>query len=285
MRLIQLTNAGQLGDLAGPWDALWSDSDVASPAARAALIQLWLGAVSPRSRFHGLAVEQYDVLLAALPLVQTRVRGVLAAAGVVGNCWSAAGQLLVHPAATDDALDLLVHGIDRAPLAAAVAGGDQSDVRRLAAIAGYFFCDRIGTAYEFRHDRDVGLIDITHDWPAYQASWTRNHARNLHKARRRLEQAGEVACVYAVRVRDEAQAETLLVRALDIEERSWKARRGTSVASHQTARSFITKQVRQLASWDAVGLLLSGSRRPLDRLRVRLSGQGCTPGAFEDGFR
>src|SRR5687767_11750777 len=115
MRLIQLTDAGQLAELAGPWDALWSASDVAAPAARAALVQLWLEHFAPRAKFRGLVVEQDDALLVALPLVQTRVRGVLAAGGVVGNCWSAAGQLLVHPTATDDALDLLVRGIDQLP--------------------------------------------------------------------------------------------------------------------------------------------------------------------------
>ena len=131
-------------------------------------------------------------------------------------------------------------------------------------------CDRIGTTYEFRHDRDVGLIDITQDWPAYEASWTRNHARNLHKARRRLEQAGEVA-FHAYRVRVEAQAEALLTRALDIEERSWKSHSGTSVANHETSRSFITQQARQLASWDA-----------LDFCFLDLDGRSI---AFEYGYR
>jgi CelD/BcsL family acetyltransferase involved in cellulose biosynthesis len=131
-------------------------------------------------------------------------------------------------------------------------------------------CDRIGTKNEFRHDRDVGLIDIAHDWPAYEASWTRNHARNLHKARRRLEQAGEVA-LHFHRVQDQAQAEALLQRAWDIEERSWKARSGTSLASHETARSFVTQQARQLASWDA-----------LEFCFLDLDGR---PIAFEYGYR
>jgi CelD/BcsL family acetyltransferase involved in cellulose biosynthesis len=72
-------------------------------------------------------------------------------------------------------------------------------------------------------------------------------------------------------VRDEAKAEALLARALDIEERSWKAGTGTSVASHPTARSFITRQARQLATWDA-----------LDFCFLDLDGR---PIAFEYGYR
>jgi CelD/BcsL family acetyltransferase involved in cellulose biosynthesis len=268
MRLIQLTNADQLSDLAGPWDALWRASEVAAPAARAALVQLWLEHFAPRARFRCLAVEEDGALLAALPLVQTRVRGILPAGGVVANCWSAAGQLLVDPVASDSALDLLTCAIEQLPWPLLWLEGINPTTdgwRRFLAA-----CDRAGVPYEFRHDRDVGLIDITHDWLAYEASWSKNHARNLSKSQRRLEQAGEVA-FHAYRVRDEAQAQSLFERALNIEERSWKARAGTSVASHPAASSFFARQVRQLASWDA-----------LDFCFLDLNGR---PIAFEYGYR
>lgn len=268
MRLIQLTNPEQLSELAGPWDALWRASDVAAPSARAALVRQWLAHFAPRRTFRCLAVEQDGALLAALPLVQTRVRGILPAGGVVANCWSAAGQLLVDPLASDSALDLLACAIDRLPWPLLWLEGINPTTdgwRRFLAA-----CDRVGTTYEFRHDREVGLIDITHDWPAYEASWSKNHARNLSKSRRRLEQAGEVA-FHAYRVRDEAQAEALLERAMNVEERSWKAREGTSLASQTAARSFIAQQARQLASWDA-----------LDFCFLSVNGQ---PIAFEYGYR
>lgn len=268
MELMQLADAAQLVELGGTWDDLWRASDVAAPAARAALVALWHEHFTPGSSLRCLAVEHDGALLAALPLVATRVRGVLNAGGAVANCWSAAGQLLVRPDATDEALDLLAEAIDRLPWPLLWLEGINPTTdgwRRLLAA-----CDRAGVPWQFRYDRDVGLIDIDHNWTAYQASRSANLARNLGKARRRLAQGGDVE-FHTCRVEDEAQAESLLERAFEVEQRSWKARAATSVASHPTARSFIVAQARQLAAWDA-----------LECSFLNFQGQ---PIAFEYGYR
>jgi hypothetical protein len=168
---------------------------------------------------------------------------------MAANCWSAAGQLLVDPLAPDAAIDLLAEAIDRLPWPLLWLEGINPTTegwqRFLAA------CDRTAIPYDFRLDRQVGLIDIAHDWPAYETTWSRNHARNLHKSRRRLEQTGHVS-FEVCRVTDEAQAEALLQRAMGIEERSWKARAGTAIGNHPAARSFLLDQARQLANWDSL---------------------------------
>jgi CelD/BcsL family acetyltransferase involved in cellulose biosynthesis len=251
MRLIQLNDVAQLRARAAAWDDLWQASDVAASTARAALVALWLETFAPRAPFRCLAVEQDGSFGAVLPLVQTRVKKVLGAGGVVGNSWCAAGQLLVDPQVCDDAIDLLARGLCTLPWPVLWLEGIDPTTpawRRFLAA-----CARQGVAHHFRHDCLVGLIDISHDWPAYEASRSKNLTRGLRRTRRRLEDAGRVE-FHTHLVCDPDEAEPLLRRAFEIEERSWKAARGTPVSRLPAVMDFFLQKARQLAQWHALDI-------------------------------
>jgi hypothetical protein len=231
------------------------------------MIVLWLEQFAPHDKFVGLAVEQDGALLAALPLVATRVKGMFTVGGAVANCWSAAGQLLVDPLADEAALDLLARGIAQLPWPLVWLEGVNPQTeswRRLLAA-----CDRQGLTHEFRHDREVGLIDIGHNWPAYEDARSTNHKRTLRRARERLLRDG--VHFRTMRPCDPAEAESLLRRAFEVEERSWKAAEGTAITHHPEALAFFVQQARQLAACGA-----------LDLCWLELEGR---PIAYEYGYR
>lgn len=268
MRLIQITGVEQFHQMAGAWDDLWQASDVASPTARAALVSLWMEHFAPRSTLRCLVVEQDGSLCAALPLVTTRIKWLLPVGGVVANHWCAAGQLLVDPLASDESLDLLVRGLNTLPWPLLWLEGIDPTTpgwRRFLAA-----CSRADVRYHFRQDRVVGLIDIDHDWQAYEDSRSRNLIKDLRRTRRRLEDVGPVEA-YTMRICNPDEGEALLRKALEIEERSWKANQGTPVLRARAQMDFFTRKARQLAQWDALDIsFLEVAARPV---------------AFEYGYR
>jgi CelD/BcsL family acetyltransferase involved in cellulose biosynthesis len=130
--------------------------------------------------------------------------------------------------------------------------------------------DRAGLAHEFQEAYRVGLVDIGRDWQTYEASLSRNHRKNMRKARQRLEQAGPMRVVVEDQISPE-QIEPLLRRTFEIEDRSWKGPAGTSVLRSPGIFEFFLAQARQLAAWSQleVGFL-------------ELAGQAI---AFEYGYR
>ncbi len=268
MRLIQLKSIAELREREAAWDDLWRASDVAAPTARAQTVALWLEHFAPRDRFRCLVVEQDGALGAALPLVATRVKGLLTAGGVVANCWSSAGQLLIDPLAGDEALDLLRHGIARLPWPILWLEGINPHTEAWQRLL--WACDRAEFGHEFRHDRQVGLIDIGPDWPAYAAARSKNLKRSLRRASERLAREGAVQ-FRPLGPQDPRDAETVARQCFELEHRSWKRAGGAPVMSEPAALAFFLGQARQLAAWGALEIDL-----------LELNGQ---PIAFQYGYQ
>ena len=95
VQLLHLRSAQQLRDVAAAWDDLWQRSAVTLPTARASMVVHWVERLAPERPFHALAVERDGRLLAALPLIETRLKSVLRSAvcratsgrGLATCCW------------------------------------------------------------------------------------------------------------------------------------------------------------------------------------------------------
>ena len=90
LQIHEIHSAEMLRREAVAWDHLWWRSDVTVPRARAGLIATWLDHFGSGARFRGVAVKQNGVLVAALPIVVARGKG------VAHRAFVAFGRIAVH---------------------------------------------------------------------------------------------------------------------------------------------------------------------------------------------
>jgi CelD/BcsL family acetyltransferase involved in cellulose biosynthesis len=101
---------------------------------------------------------------------------------------------------------------------------------------------------------EIGVVDIDHDWEKYRASWSRTHRRNMKRYARRLEKEAPLQLRVFSQVAPD-QVEALLRRGFAVEDRSWKARTGSSVLRSDGMFDYYLRQARQLARWNQLELV------------------------------
>jgi CelD/BcsL family acetyltransferase involved in cellulose biosynthesis len=243
-RLIHLKSPDQLRGAAAAWDDLWQRSCVTLPTARAELVAHWVERLASGGPFHAIAIEQGGRWLAAIPLVESRLKGLLRVGRLPCNEWSWAGDLLLDPAADADAVLRLIDAITELSLPLLWFDGVPLTQpywqQFLAAL------DARGMGYA-RHGRfKIGMVDLTQDWTAYQADWSGNFRRQMRKMARRADEAGGVV-LSVYRPSDSAELDRLLQLGFEVEDRSWKGRDGTSVLKSPEMHRYLVGQARLLA--------------------------------------
>lgn len=249
LRLVCLENTAELLADAARWDRLWYESTTTIPTARAAAVVQWCRQFRPQAPVRIIAVAQADRYLAAVPLVERRLGGLLRVGTLPTNPWLTCGDLLaaspVDSPPTMAALDLLVAGIRRlvpwSLLWLDEASLDQPHWRALIAAV-----QRRGVAHDLRPWADVGTLTIGNYWAAYRASWSRRHRQRWMRQRRRLEALGPLR-LQRLRPRTPEQLEAALREAFAIEHRGWKGRSGTSVFSTPAMFGYFLAQTKPLA--------------------------------------
>ncbi|MFZ5829509.1 MAG: GNAT family N-acetyltransferase [Planctomycetota bacterium] len=245
MRTLHFTSLDQLQEHAAAWDDLWWRSDVALPTARAELTMQWIEHFAPGARLHLLVAEHGGEWLAALPLVEERLRGVLPAASLPGNAWSPCGELLVDPSMEPErAVAALVEAarslrrawlwLPEVPLAATRWQQWQAA------------CGTLEAPLVTRERFLVPRIEIGDDWQAFLAGLSRSHRQRMAKAMRRFEQEGPVT--FEARSDLEVhEVEPWLQEGFEVEDRSWKGKAGSSVLGAPRMFQFFLRQAEQLA--------------------------------------
>jgi CelD/BcsL family acetyltransferase involved in cellulose biosynthesis len=172
------------------------------------------------------------------------VKYLLKAGRLPANHWSWAGDLLLDPAAPSEALDLLIDGIVRLSLPLLWFDGvplaEPHWQRFLEALA------RRGIRYA-RHERfQIGRVDLTRDWSAYQSQWSGNFRRQMRKMTRRAEELGGVT-VSLHRPTCPNELARLLQLGFEVEDRGWKGQNGTSVLKSPAMHRYLGEQAAILS--------------------------------------
>jgi hypothetical protein len=187
---------------------------------------------------------------------------------IPANEWSPAGDLLLdcdcHP---ETVLQHLAVGIGQSPWQLLWLDHVPFEARHWQAFRAAVAAT--GNAHASRHQLDVGMIDVRGDWETYRRSWSKNHRRNVSKAFGRLQREGRIDLEFHASAADDA-TESLLRRAFDIEDRSWKGKAGTSVLRSAGMFQFFLDQAKLLTA--------DG------QLRVALLNYEGQPIAFEYGL-
>ncbi len=246
-RVIQLNTIAELRAAAAAWNDLWQRSDCTSPLAQAEPIADWLAHFAPAGRFQALAVADEGRWLAALPLVERRMAGVLRAGVLPCNAWPSGATLLWDAATTTDpgVVAAVSAGLARLPwplVCLEAAMPERASWRALV--------DVLSTAEvpcDLRTRWHVGRLAIEHDWAAAFGGLSRKHRQRISTALRKLANRGQVRFELHVHLLPD-EVEPLFRRALETEDRGWKGAAGTSVLRTSGTAEFMLAQARWLAA-------------------------------------
>lgn len=255
LRLRRLESVEQLYAVRSAWDALWGRSEVTLPTARAELVALWLEHFAPKAAFRGLVVERQDGrFVAALPLVERRVKRMLSVGDLTWNYWSPNGELLVDPAAdVGAALELLVGALAELPWPLLWFEMPPLETPRWKAMLAAMV--RHGLDVETHRRYRIGTVDIQRDFEVYVGRLSKSLRRNVQKELRRLQAAGPVELVSHASL-SPGDVERVLRVALEIEGRGWKGDAGQSVLKTPELYEFYLDQARTLAGWGCLRVSL-----------------------------
>jgi len=232
------------------------------PTLRAELTAQWVEQFAPRAEFRALVVEDGGRWVAALALVGGSVKGMIRAGRLPANEWSVSGELLLDPEAASPAVaDALAAAMAELPWPLLWLEDVAIDAPRWRLLA-----DALGRANVSSHYHEllrIGRIDARGDWETYRRTWSRKHRQGMSHHARRLRQLGEVRLELLSRLAPD-EVEPWLRRGLEIEDRSWKGRAGTSVLRTPGMFDFYLRQARQLAAWGQLDLaFLTSTGRPI----------------------
>lgn len=235
-----------LRQVADAWDDLWLRSDVTTPISQAELVALRAEHIGGAGSFRGLVAEQDGRFIAALPLVNRRLKGVLRVGSLPGDYWFSGGAFLFDPhadcASALDALMPAVNDLGWPLLWLTPVAYESAACRAIRSAAG-----RAGLSVSVREHFQIGEIEIGGDWEGYKARMKGDHRRKLNRYVRKLDEAGGAELTVHRDVSPE-QAEELTRRAFEIEDRSWKGTEGTSVLRNPAAFGQYVREARALAA-------------------------------------
>jgi len=268
------------------WDRLWERSDEASPTARCEAVCRWQEQFHPGSPLRVVAVRDGEELLAVLPLASHRW---LRFATLPSNDWVAGGTLLFDSAADPTRLAaLLLEGFARLPLCGGVLRGvpvDRSPWQAVIAAA-----QRLGWHQHLKSLHAVGTIDLQSSWDDTEQRLGGNYRRQLAKAQRRLEAAGQLEFAildnfFADPDRPGGQRRSAdtdgpanqldsngpspprlsslaaaLREGFELEARGWKGAGGTAITQQPGLLEFVTRH--------AASLVGAGERPPASGVRL-----------------
>lgn len=286
LRVETLTSAKEIRQLAPAWDRLWEHSAVTLPTIRAELVAQWIEHFAPHRPLCAVVVRQGDELLAALPLVERRIAGVLRAGDLTSNFWSPNGELLLDPSAcAQKVLAALVHRLAQLPWRllwldlVPAASGAWPDFASALAAAGMHHVAALRYA--------IGQVATVGDFAEYEGSRSKNLRRSLRRDLKRLERTGAVALQWRQAFAPH-EVEPALQAALAIEQRSWKATAGQPVLDQPRLFHFYVRQCMQLAAWGQLRIAtLKHAGRPI-AFEVGWVGKGVYhsfKAGFDEAFR
>ena len=247
----------EFSEHADQWDALWERSASRLPTNLAAGIQLWQQSFAADCELLVLAVFDGHEIIAGLPLLRSR-KGPLTLFRLPSNCTVVSGDLLVDPRYEDEAIEILADGFADLKTGLLAFEGIEIEASRWQTLIS-----KLSARHRVMHrsrGHDVGVVDVLHDWDAYQRSWSRNHRSSLKRTRNKLNAEGEVE-VRRVRTPDNTALESLLDQCFAIEDRSWKGSQGTSILRSAGLREYFqqeAKLMRDAGMLDLWLLVLNG---------------------------
>lgn len=248
-----IDNTARLRSDAPAWDDLWERSDFTCPTSRAALIAQWVDEFAPSALFNAIVVRDGSgQFVAGLPLVARDWFTVFRVGDLPSGEWSTSGALLVDPTAdVPRAMDLMVEAIKRLPWEMLWLEYAHYGLPAWQALLAAL--DRAKIGVDLHEKFQIGQIDIGQDWAAYEATFTKNHRKNLGRLARKTERETKAEFKWLTDIPLD-QLDALIERGFQVEDRSWKGSAGSSVIRSPGMLAFFQEQARLLAKTNNLAL-------------------------------
>jgi CelD/BcsL family acetyltransferase involved in cellulose biosynthesis len=247
-----LESIEQLRAFAHQWDDLRQRSEVAAPAIRAESIAQWAEQFAANQSFTAVVVTDGERFVAALPVIVGRRFG-LKLGMTPANGWSVHGDLLVDPLVDVEAvLNLLAEAVMQQGWAALWL--DHVPFEELRWRQFLHAVTRQSGRWHVKEHYRIGQVQISGDWPAYEASRNGDHRRSRARYSRMLEKAGPTE-IEVYRGRDADEVARLVRLGFEIEHRSWKSGSGTSVMQTPGMLEYYVRQAQHVAACDELELV------------------------------
>lgn len=259
-----LRSQSELLEIQDDWDQLWLQSDSNSALTRCQPLAIWLEHFTSETEFRAVTVWNNKQLVAAMPLVLRRRKGVKVAE-LPNNSWSFSGDLLLLEDCNQiRALDSLIQGMNQVESLAIWL-----DWIRIDQLKWWLLLERLSKHHQSAFSKTrfaVSEILTPASSEEYQSRLSKNHRKKMKRAMRNLRRQGSIEVTnYQSKKLDQH-----LDEAFDIEHQSWKGKNGSSIKSDPNVESYYRQLAYQL---DREGLFA------LQFLRI-----GEKPIAFDLGY-
>ncbi|MDP6444531.1 MAG: GNAT family N-acetyltransferase, partial [Pirellulaceae bacterium] len=241
----QLLTIEQLVEYETEWNALADANTPTAPACYVGFLKWWAERHDCRLSMRIAVVFDGGRLIAGLPLIVTRKRGVRVAS-LPSNEWTSAGDLLIDRATDMQAacLRILQKLRDRRIALCWFEWVRYESPRwsAMAAASRHFLRD------ELRFQHSTGLVEEANSFDDYSRRLTKNARKKIRKAARQLSEMGEVRVERHNNFALSSHRDTLVRRAFELEDRGWKGAAGSSAIQSGKLDLFIEKAAQFDAS-------------------------------------
>ena len=235
----------QLHENRNAWNDLWHRSHVASPSSQAELVAGWIDHFDTPDNFLAIIISDGPSMVAALPLVRHRVKGVVSVVVLPQNEWTSGGDLLVDPGVDlCEVMDCLVQTLNEELRCA--LWFDQINFETPHWQAFRAALDRAGYSTNIQPQDQIAQVEIEDDYQAYEATRKGDHRRSRRRYARKLEEAGGIE-LRLYEPANPSEVNRLVQTAFECEDRSWKGAAGTSVIKTPGMLDFFQAQACLLA--------------------------------------
>lgn len=247
-RVVELTDIAAVRSAAAAWDDLWQRGENTLPLAQAEPQMIWCEQFVPDAKLRFLAVADGDKFVAALPLFASKAFRFVPAGKLPVNMWSLGGDLLLDPQADwQQVLEVLINqGLRRLSWPLLWLENVVTDSPRW--LAFFAAAERAGLGAWQTDLETIAAIDLGNDWDEYFKGRSRNHRRNIRRARRDLNDYNWEFNVYDHAARDEI--EPIMRKGFEVERRSWKNDTGAALLNVPGMFEFYLRQAHWLAEQD-----------------------------------
>lgn len=249
-RLVKLNDVNQLRQAAAQWDELWQRSLVQLPTLRAEPLAQWIEKFASDQELCVMILADDDRFVAALPLIERRIKGVVRA-GEFASAFDPRCGLLLDPGAN---ASKVARGIATAMNEQAwrLLWLEEVEIESPTWRALWPAFDDVGMSYQISDGHQVGRTVVDGTWQEYQNTWSKSHRKSLRKSSRQLDALGAVE-LKLIRGRCDDLHEHLR-RGFEVEDRCWKGSVGDSVVKVDGMFDFYCQQAEDLTEHDQLQL-------------------------------
>lgn len=238
-----VASLSQFEEQAESWNSLWADSSAYEAISRAEGIAVWMRhfEASKADQFRAILVHHCEKLVGGFAFYLDTEKG-FSVARLPVNDWVNCGELFVDSSFDEgEIIECIVESLLQSGISLLVLQQINLNESRWQRLVEEL--ERQGRATHIGRQQQVGVVDIQSNWENYFASLSGNHRSAVRRSEKKIRKAGQIELLRIENPTDEA-LQKWMRKAMEIENRSWKLRAGTSILASQGMEDYFLEEAR-----------------------------------------